>query len=183
MKLLINHFQVRCLLESFQEFYVDSSGVDVFCLCLYVCVHVWVCLHYTQKWNVMLEGILVSWRTTHSTSKFLLQVQRTERLVFPALQITVHRSAPGEGCIACVCSVFFIAGNDNDEDFRRSWWHIKPESASPSLALMLGYIQNFMAEEKTKIETKQRVFLQWNSLFALSVTANYVHTLWLYEQC
>lgn len=96
----------------------------------------------------------------HDPLHLQISPSSAEGLVFPALQITVHRSAPGEGCIARVCSVYFIAGNNNDEDFRRSWWHIKPESASPSLAFVLGYIQNFMAEEKTKIETKQRVFLQ-----------------------
>lgn len=52
------------------------------CSCVHVRASVFA-LH--TKWNAVLEGLLVSWRKTRSTSEFLLQVQRTKGLVFPVL--------------------------------------------------------------------------------------------------
>lgn len=102
-------------------------------MCVYVCVYVCVFALHT-KWNVMLEVLLVSWRTMHSTSKCLLQVHR-------GLKDSQHLSSPanissqicfmwGLHCV-CLCCLF-IAGNNNDEDFRLSWWLVKPKSVPPS---------------------------------------------------
>lgn len=58
-----------------------------------------------------------------------------DEFVFPALQIKVHIAAPGESCsIVYMCSVFLWLVI-MIKDFRRSWWHVEPEFAAPSLRL------------------------------------------------
>lgn len=70
----------------------------------------------------MLEVLLVSWRTTHTTSKCLLQVHR-------GLRDSLCLSSPSRWGLLSMCLLcLFVAGNNNhddDDDFRLSWWHFK----------------------------------------------------------
>lgn len=132
----------------------------------YVCVCVCVLALHT-KWNVMLEVLLVSWRTMHTTSKCLLQVHRglrdSLRLSGPANRSSQICCRWGllSMCLLCRSIVGNNNDSDDDDDFRLSAWHFKTESVSPSPgfdSLVCGVISRALQQQKNTKNWAKKVF-------------------------
>lgn len=131
---------------------------------VHVCMYVGVFALYT-KWNAVLEGLLVSQRKTHSTSEFLLQVQRTKGLVFPVL----HSSQTCSRWVLHSMRLFclFMAGKTYDDGIEAVLVAHQLRVCTPSLGfdpVVCNVVHpELYARIKRQNLIQRKVFHQWYS--------------------